>query len=267
MLTWGPGGRVETIYIIGGEGTQNLAPNSCDASSRSTVERMIDPMPGGPATWTAAASMSLSRRHAVALPLPDGRIAVIGGLGWDIPTLNCVPRRAPEIYDPGSNGWTTMKSQFESRGYHAVAFLLLDGRIVSAGGINGAHTLEIFSPTYLFRGPRPGVASVAAPIGYFMAAAPTFAVTAELGSANDPITKVSLIRPASMTHSVDFNQRYVELPIQSSTFSTSFPPGTTIQQMEVQKPEDASVCPPGWYILFAVSTQGIPSVGKFVHIP
>jgi hypothetical protein len=70
-----------------------------------------------------------------------------------------------------------------------------------------------------------------------------------------------------MTHGVDFNQHYVQLNIEQSEIGPSDAAGLFDQTMEVRKPDDANVCPPGWYMLFVVSASGIPSVGRFVHVP
>ena len=69
------------------------------------------------------------------------------------------------MYSPASNTWTPMAEQAEQRAYHSTALLLPDGRVRSGGdntnpgGGNTGDAYEIFEPPYLFRGPRPVIAS------------------------------------------------------------------------------------------------------------
>jgi galactose oxidase len=93
------------------------------------------------------------------------------------------------------------------RCYHATAVLLPDGRVLSAGGgeyaptnnvanpANDTHVdAQLFSPPYLFRGPRPTFSG--APDELF------YAESFELHVAQaDAIAKVTWIRLGSVTHS------------------------------------------------------------------
>ena len=64
---------------------------------------------------------------------------------------------AAELWDPATETWTTLASMATYRGYHSTAFVLPDGRVVSAGGEDVGANAEIFSPPYLFQGPRPTI--------------------------------------------------------------------------------------------------------------
>ena len=52
------------------------------------------------------------------------------------------------------NSFTQLAKAPRYRGYHSVALLLPDGRVLSAGGDANARNAEIFSPPYLFKGPE-----------------------------------------------------------------------------------------------------------------
>jgi hypothetical protein len=69
------------------------------------------------------------------------------------------------------------------------------------------------------------------------------------------LSKLVLVKPASVTHSVDPNQRLVELPFVGAGGAYA----ATV-------PSNPNVTPPGWYMLFAVDNQGRPSVASWVHI-
>jgi hypothetical protein len=109
--------------------------------------------------------------------------------------------------------------------------------------------LEFFSPPYLFRGPRPVTTNVPENIAY----ASGFTVGTPNASS---IGSAALLRPGAATHSMNMEQRYVGLSIQSRSS----------QSLTLQAPPDAFVAPPGHYLLFILNEAGVPSEGKFVHL-
>jgi hypothetical protein len=162
------------------------------------------------------------------------------------------PVFASELFDPVSETWSVMDSQTAPRMYHSSAVLLPDGRVLSLGQdkqTSYAKTGELYSPPYLFHGDRPTI-SVAPP-----AAAYGTAFTVESPEAAD-ITRVALVSPGSETHSVNMSQRYVD-----SAFALN-EDGT----ISVSAPADGNVAPPGWYMLFLLNSEGIPSVASWVHV-
>ena len=67
---------------------------------------------------------------------------------------------------------------------------------------------------------------------------------------------VDLIRPGLTTHSFDSTQRLVDVPF------TVTPP----DRLRATIPDDRGAAPPGWYMLFLINTQGVPSVASWVHL-
>ena len=90
--------------------------------------------------------------------------------------------------------------------------------------------LEFFSPPYLFRGPRPVITNVPQEIAYGSG----FTVRTSNASS---IASAALLRPGAATHSLNMEQRYVGLSIQSRTS----------QSLTLQAPPDGFVAPPGYY--------------------
>jgi galactose oxidase-like protein len=70
------------------------------------------------------------------------------------------------------------------------------------------------------------------------------------------IGRVALVKAGSVTHSNNFDQRYVDLSYQpdgAGGLTATAPPG----------PNHA---PPGWYMLFILSSAGVPSVASWVKV-
>jgi len=80
---------------------------------------------------------------AVSLILPDGRILVIGGGGFDDVLASA------EVWDPATASFSPAGSLAEARGYHT-ATLLSDGRVlvVGGGGVDDAAlaSAEVWEP-------------------------------------------------------------------------------------------------------------------------
>jgi hypothetical protein len=109
-----------------------------------------------PATgkWTPTGSLLLGRTEATASLLPDGRVLVAGGQGWqpigpgqeEYSTFE-----SAEIYDPATGEWTSAGSMQHPRWLHT-ATSLADGRVLIAGGVDGLdpdplNAVEVFDPT------------------------------------------------------------------------------------------------------------------------
>jgi hypothetical protein len=109
--------------------------------------------------------------------------------------------------------------------------------------------LEIFSPPYLFKGTRPAIASV--PTEWHYGQAVTIA-----SSAAGSVRWATLVRNGVTTHSFDNGQRLIDLDIQSQA-------GGAIKAVVTGK---STIAPPGWYMLFLVDQQGVPSVATWIHL-
>lgn len=114
----------------------------------------------------------------------------------------------------------------------------------------GRTNAEIFSPPYLFKGPRPLISSAPSIIQY----AAVFSVATPDAA---QITSVSLIALGAVTHAFNQNQRFVP-------FELAFVQGSG--SLGVQAPVDGNTAPPGPYMLFLVNANGVPTVAKVVQI-
>jgi hypothetical protein len=219
------------------------------ASARTTY--VLDALVPTP-RWRQTAPMSAARAYHNLIVLPDGNVLAVGGGGsTDVTDLASAVLQA-ELWSPVSETWTLMASMDVPRLYHSTALLLPDGRVlVSGSGRWGFDQLsaQVYSPPYLFKGARPIITGAPATISHgsnFIVSTPDAA----------RIAKVSLIRPGSVTHAFDQDQRFVPLTFQTISGGVS-----------VQAPTNANSAPPGFYLLFIVDNDGVPSVGTFVQLP
>ncbi|MBC8133870.1 MAG: hypothetical protein H7X95_12875, partial [Deltaproteobacteria bacterium] len=141
----------------------------------SSQAYFYDPYAG---TWGAALPLDISRHYGNALWLPDGTILLVGGYANEsnesndsIPSPLGAPDgvRKAQIIDPFARTVSTQPVWPEptGRGYHNVALLLKDGRVLIGGGKDGNHgtgceknELRIYSPPYLSAGTRPAITNV-----------------------------------------------------------------------------------------------------------
>jgi hypothetical protein len=218
------------------------------ASTNAYVLDMTQPAP----LWRTTTPMNFPRVFHTLTLLPDGNVLATSGSRVSTNTDPTLAVYEAELWSPGTEQWSTMSPMQIPRTYHSSALLLPDARVLVAGsGIStGPNQLnaQIFSPPYLFKGPRPVIAAAPNSIQY----GTTFTVDTP-DAAN--IQSVALIRPGAMTHTFDEEQRYLSLDLQLV--------GNGIQ---IQAPANANLAPPGYYMLFIVNTSGVPSVASFVRI-
>ncbi|MBT8485739.1 MAG: DUF1929 domain-containing protein, partial [Phycisphaerae bacterium] len=228
-------GRPDEIMIVGG-----------DSPITNTAE-IID-FTGDTPSYRFTSSMHHPRAHADALILPDQTVFVVGG-GTN--GLYEDPINVPERFDPVTETWQEMAPHIFGRMYHSTTVLLPDGRVLTAGQDNGASLEwgEIFEPPYLFRGPRPTITDAPDSIVYGQ----SFDVETPDGFAIDSAV---LVRLTSVTHSVNVEQRLVEL-----AYTT--PNAGRITAVAPPSPNHA---PPGYYMLFILNDQGVPSVAEIIHV-
>jgi Concanavalin A-like lectin/glucanases superfamily/Domain of unknown function (DUF1929)/Bacterial Ig domain/Kelch motif/Galactose oxidase, central domain len=246
-------GHSAAMYRPGQILKSGTAADSGTAGVAAATAYVIDMTQPAPA-WRQVASMARPRAFHNSTLLPDGTVLVTGGGtaldGHDVTKAVF----SAELWSPATETWRTLASASVPRLYHSTALLLADGRVLSAGGGNDSGAVDqtqgqIFSPPYLFKGARPTIASAPAVISY----GATFSVlTTDAAS----IAAVSLIRPGSVTHAFDEDQRFLSLTFTAGAGA-----------LTIQAPANANLAPPGYYMLFLVNANGVPSVASFVRLP
>jgi hypothetical protein len=237
-----PPAQDQKVMIIGGGSAGSPATNAT-----ATID-LSDPDPH----YTAAAPIDVGKMYVSAVILPDRTVFETGGAKFSRGAGNSYVYSA-QIYHPTTGTWTKAKDSSIPRGYHSSAILLPDGRVATFGNFPADETfdmrIEIYSPDYLTKGPRPTITTVPNEMTY----GGSYPLT-ETHAA--PIKNLSLVRPMAVTHSVDANQRLVDVPF------TTNPDGS----LQLTIPSNPNLAPPGWYMLFATDDTGVPSVASWVKI-
>jgi len=208
-----------------------------------------------------------SRVNVNAILLPDGTVLVLGGL--QSPPQTCYR------YNPSTpvSAWKEMDELNAPRHYHSCALLLPSGKVMAAGGaaaggctVSVENTIEVFSPPYLFNSDgspatRPTIVSIdgvtpTTTVAPTVHHGSTFAI--ETPEASD-IAKVVLVRPMAITHNTDTEQRVIQC-----TFSKTG--ANTVSGVAPDGIHPHAMAPRGYYMLFILNTQGVPSEGKFIHL-
>ena len=205
--------------------------------------------------------MQHSRKFHQLVPMPTGEVLVVGGNTTGAKFRDSGSVMEPEVWNPETGNWRGMANMSVPRDYHSTAMLLTDGRVLTAGGgyssndANSAGThqdAQIFSPPYLYAADgtlatRPTVSATQASVdaGDQLALATT-----------GDIDYFSLIRMSATTHAVNTDARFYK-PSFSSVGAN---------QYTVTINANPNVSIPGYWMLFAVDSNGVPSEAQVIRI-
>ncbi|HEX8626825.1 MAG TPA: galactose oxidase-like domain-containing protein, partial [Catenuloplanes sp.] len=208
-------------------------------------------------TTRKVASMAYARAYHNSVVLPDGKVLALGGQAYPVPFSDNTSVLNPEMWDPATETFTTLAPGAVPRNYHSVAVLMPDARVfVGGGGMCGScstnhFNAEMFTPPYLLNADgtlksRPAITSAPTTAGY--GAAITVAT-------DRAVTRFSLVRLGTATHTVNTDQRRIALT-----------PTAVTGGYRLTIPTDPGVVLPGPYMLFAMDANGVPSVSRPITI-
>lgn len=189
------------------------------------------------------------------------------------------PIYATDLFNPVTGKWSTVGEATNMRLYHSGALLLESGHVITVGSemdnyndfynpqkpecfedvrnintnptfANGCtnpfnYNIERFTPSYLRE--KAGVQINNAPTAVTYGSL----IAVQVDSAKS-VGRVSFVRTSAITHSTNTDQRYIELVIKS--YSPS------LNTLYIQIPSNAGLAPPGTWFLFAINSEGVPSV-------
>ncbi|MEV5771621.1 kelch motif-containing protein [Streptomyces antimycoticus] len=248
-----PPAQDQRYMVLGGGGVGEDAKST--AKTRIADLRADKPrFKNGPELYAKA-------RYPSSVILPDDTVLTTNGSG-DYRGRGDTNVLKAELYTPKTNTARPVADPLVGRNYHSGALLLPDGRVMTFGSDSlfgdKANTkpgefqqqIDLYTPPYLFRDSRPKLTDTAP-----RTVKPGVKTTYRTAHAS-AITRMRLIRPGSFTHVTNVEQRSIALDF------TRTKDGVT-----VTLPKDASLVPPGWYMLNAVDDQGTPSKAVWVKVP
>lgn len=244
------------VMLIGGAGS-----NSPNIRTDATATAEIIDLDAEEPRWEYTKPMKHPRVMPDSVILPDGKILVTNGSEKGKSDQAVNPVLETELFDPATETWESLRHMTVPRLYHATAVLLDDARVLVAGTDGewnkppynkDQRNVEIFDPPYLFKGERPIIGKVNSVVRY----GSEFEISIANSTGAADVNTAALIRPSSVTHSVNTEQRYVGLEIASRHNST----------LKVKAPATSSIAPPGYYMLFILEKTGVPSVARWVKL-
>lgn len=250
-----PPAQDRRFMVLGGGGVGE----STKSTARTSIIDLNDKAPA----YKDGPDLPQGTRYLNSVILPDDTVFTTGG-SEDYRGRSDSDIHKAQFYDPAKNEFREAADPKVGRNYHAAALLLPDGRVATFGSDplygDKANTklgefekrVEIYTPPYLHDGRaenRPKIGD--GPQQLEPGQKATYA-TNEAST----VAKARLMRPSAVTHVTDVEQRSLELEVEKGS-----------GEVTVSVPEDRSMAPPGWYMLFLVDEEGTPSVAKWVHLP
>lgn len=212
--------------------------------------------------------MRHARAYANSVVLPTGDVLVTGGATYAKQWTDVNATMVPELWDHQTQKFVAVARGLVPRTYHSVAILLPDATILTGGGglcwdtcrgkereINHMD-LQVYHPPYLF-GPkgwaeRPSILDVSdtrtRPGGRLLV------------TTGERVKEFALLRYGSATHGINTDQRRIRLDgivLGGASWRHSY---------EVRLPDDPGVVLPGYWMLFAISDNGVPSVAETILV-
>lgn len=252
---WYPKNGAHTVYD---EGKIIVTGGGISESIRaSTNKALVIDFNGPNPIVTTIAPMTHPRRFHNAIVLANGEVLFVGGNTSGIQFDDTGTVLTPEIWNPATQTFRDMADISVPRNYHSIALLLVDGRVLSAGGgLCGCpadhQDAQVFSPPYLYNAdgtlaPRPVITSAPGAINNGQA----FNVTATAG-----MQRFTMIKLSSTTHANNTDLRFLNVPFTEMSSG----------QYDLTSHANENVLTPGYYFLFAINAQGVPSIAEIVQV-
>jgi galactose oxidase len=249
------------IITFGGSPSYENTDGTQEAFRIEIDDVDVNPIVTSATNENGQSGMNFPRVFHTSVLLPDGTVFVTGGQAHGIPFNEDTAQLTPELYLPRTNSFETDTPNSVIRVYHSISLLLTDGRVFNGGGglcgnCSANHLdAQIYTPRYLFDengnlATRPEITNVS---GTEVRAGDKFTF-----KTSGPINTASLVRYGSTTHTVNTDQRRISLDAIKSLSGNVY---------EVTLPSDPSILVPGWWMLFIMNDNGVPSVSKTIMVP
>ena len=195
--------------------------------------------------------------------MADGRVVATSGSA--VAGESTGYNNSAEVWDPTTGTWLVGPSAQKMRLYHSNAILLPDASVLTSGGgrdrTASRQRPEQEQPE--LRGLLPVVPvrrrrrAGGAAVDHDRADRDRHRRHAQHHDEQrrTASARVTLVKTGSVSHSFNFEQRFMDLTFRASG-----------NQVAIQAPTHAADAPPGFYMLFVFDTQGVPSVAKIVRV-
>ncbi len=226
-------------------------------AQNSTNQAMIVDFSAATPAVALTNPMTYARKFNNGVVLPTGEVMMVGGNSSGIEFSDQGTILTPEIWNPQTQTWRVAADMSVPRNYHSVALLMTDGRVWAGGGglCNCAADHpdhQIYTPPYLY---NPDGTLAARPT---ISSAPNYTTVRQSfevqGSTN--IQRFSFIKMSGITHNLNSDLRFLNIP-----FTT-----TASGRYQLTMPDNLNVLTPGYWMLFAINTHGVPSVAKVMQV-
>ncbi|MDV9192617.1 kelch motif-containing protein [Streptomyces sp. SR27] len=250
-----PPAQNQKVMVLGGGGVGE--------SSKSTARTSIVDVSVDSPVFTDGPSLPQGTRYLSSVLMPDDTVFTSGG-SEDYRGRSGSDILKAQFYDPRANAFTEAAEPTVGRNYHSEALLLPDGRVATFGSDplfddkdntklgTFEQRIEVFTPPYLHKAGADRPVLGEGPRELDQNGRATFR-TKDAGR----IAKARLMRPSAVTHTTDVEQRSVELGLRKGR------DGLTVT---VDVPQDRTLVPPGWYMLFVTDANGIPSEAQWIQV-
>ncbi|MFD4555809.1 galactose oxidase-like domain-containing protein [Streptomyces sp. NPDC058469] len=248
-----PPAQDQKVMILGGGGVGE--------SKKSTPRTAVVDLKQDSPVFKDGPNLPQGTRYLNSVIMPDDSVFTTNGSS-DYRGRSASNIFKAQFYDPKGNAFREAAAPMVGRNYHSEALLLPDGRVVTFGSDplfdDQANTklghfeqrMEIFTPPALHKNgsKRPVLQDGPETLDRHHRA--TFRTDHP-----ERVVKARLMRPSSVTHTTDVEQRSIEVGLVKDGRSVT-----------VDVPKDQALVPPGWYMLFVTDAQGTPSEAKWIKV-
>ncbi|WP_405722059.1 kelch motif-containing protein [Streptomyces sp. NBC_01537] len=246
-----PPAQNQKVMVLGGGGVGE----SKKSTARTAIANLKDAKPH----YASGPELPEPTRYLNSVIMPDDTVFTTGG-SRDYRGRSASNILKAQFYNPATNTFTPAAAPTVGRNYHTEALLLPDGRVAVFGSDSlfgdkdnttpgvFEQRVEVYTPPYLYGATRPEIHGGPSKVARGGSATFTTASASRIRTAR-------LIHPGSATHVTDVDQRSVALDIK---------PGK--DSITVTVPENSSLVPSGWYLLYVTDKHRTPSKGVWVRI-
>ncbi|MDJ0919379.1 MAG: DUF1929 domain-containing protein [Woeseiaceae bacterium] len=215
----------------------------------------------GPAPVVAATQPMLhARKFQNGVMLPTGEVLVVGGNTSGRKFSDDGAILVPEFWNPDTGTWREGAPMTIPRNYHSVALLLTDGRVLAAGSGYNSNSVpasthqdgQVYSPPYLF---NPDGSAAVQPVISSTSGEVEVGATINI-AASESIAYFSMIKMSSTTHGMNTDVRYLR-PAFTAAAGNNY---------DVTLHSNPNVATPGYWMLFAVNSSGVPSEAHVIRV-